>query len=291
MKLAVSSYSFHTLTERGIYKEEELIPLAKEMGFDAIEFAEIHPPKEKEKASYAEKLRKISEKNKLPIINYAVGADFIYGSDGDLQKEAAHLCREVDIAALLGSGMMRHDVAYGYHKDEPGQKGFAQALPRLVEGCRIVTEYAAEKGVRTMSENHGFFCQESARVERLVTGVGHDNYGVLLDMGNFLCADESPVTAFGRLLPHCFHVHAKDFHVKSGNGLPPQDGFFCTRGGNYLRGAIIGHGEVPVFQCLKLLKDYGYDGYVTVEFEGIEDPKLGVAYGLHTLEYMLKLLG
>ena len=124
-----------------------------------------------------------------------------------------------------------------------------------VEISRRGIEYAKTKGIRTMMENHGYFCQDSDRVERIVTGVADSNFGLLLDMGNFLCADENPVVAFGKLMPYVSFVHAKDFHVKSGNNIAPVDGFFTTRGGNYLRGAVLGHGDVPVFQCLSLAKN------------------------------------
>lgn len=291
MKFAVSSYSFHTLTESGKYKEKELIKLAKDIGFDSIEFAEIHPEKESKKASYAEKLREESEKQGVPIINYAIGCDFLNGSDGDTDKEIERLCKEVDIAEILGCKMLRHDVTRGFDKDSKLQTGFDNILPKLIKGCTSVSEYAKEKGIRTMSENHGYFFQDSDRVEKLVTGVHNENYGLLLDMGNFLCADENPEKAFGKLIPYAFHIHAKDFHIKSGNNLPPQDAFFTTRAGNYLRGAIIGHGDVPVFQCLKILKMNDYSGSITVEFEGIEDPEKGTAYGLNTLKYMTGLLG
>ncbi len=290
MKYAVSSYSFHTLTDSGEYSEKELISLAKDIGFDGIEFAEIHPQNEKKKASYASLLREESEKRGLPIINYAVGANFLKDENDGGKAEVERLFSEIDIAEIMGCRLMRHDIAYGYEKSDKRQLGFENALPLFIKCCNEASDYAAAKGIKTMSENHGTFCQESLRMEKIVTGVHNPNYGILLDMGNFLCADDDPAKAFGRLVPYCFHVHAKDFHIKSGDSLPPQDGFFCTRGGNYLRGAIIGHGEVPVFQCLKILKDYGYDGYITVEFEGLEDPKLGVKYGLNTLKYMQKLL-
>ena len=41
---------------------------------------------------------------------------------------------------------------------------------------------------QTMIENHGYFCQDSDRVERIITGVSHKNFGALIDIGNFLCA-------------------------------------------------------------------------------------------------------
>jgi hypothetical protein len=151
---------------------------------------------------------------------------------------------------FLGAGGMRHDATRGFSAGHAGARDFAAALPRLVEGCRAVTEFAAEQGVRTMVENHGFFCQDSERVERLVNGVCHPNFGLLVDVGNFLCADDDPGMALGRLMPYAFHIHFKDFHVKPGALPNPGSGWFLSRGGNYLRGAIVGHGDVSVPQCL-----------------------------------------
>ena len=94
----------------------------------------------------------------------------------------------------------------------------------------------------------------------------------------------------GNVAPYAIHVHAKDFIVKSGNEFIPPDGFFMTRGGNFLKGAIIGHGAVPVIQCLRILKNAGYNGYVTVEFEGMENAKTGVKCGLNTLKKADELL-
>jgi sugar phosphate isomerase/epimerase len=160
----------------------------------------------------------------------------------------------------------------------------------LIKGCKAVTEYAKTKGVRTMMENHGYFCQDSDRVEKIVTDVNDSNFGLLLDMGNFLCADENPIVAFGKLMPYVSYVHAKDFHVKSGDNIAPTDGFFTTRGGNHLRGAVLGHGDVPVFQCLSLVKNAGYDYFITLEFEGHEEPRMACEWGLNTLKKYISLM-
>ena len=87
-----------------------------------------------------------------------------------------------------------------------------------------------------MVENHGQFCQIPAGVEQLVNTVAHPNFGLLVDVGNFLCADEDPVTAVGRGAPYAFHVHIKDFLYKSGQEDDPGEGFFSTRSGAFLRG-------------------------------------------------------
>ncbi len=290
MKFAISSYSLSSLVNKGEKTEKELIAVTKELGFDGIEFAEIRTPEGMSKEEYAGELRAECEKCGVEAVQYSVGADFIYGSDGDLQKEIERLKGEVLIASALGVKGMRHDATGGYRDEDKKINGFEQALPRIVKGYKEITEFAEEYGIRTMIENHGYFCQDSDRVERIITGVNHKNFGALIDMGNFLCADENPVTAVSRLAPFVSYLHAKDFHIKSGSEFAPCDGFFKSRGGNYLRGAVLGHGNVPVYQVLSIIKDTGYDGYITLEFEGCEDAVMACKWGLNTLKAMCKAL-
>ena len=207
-----------------------------------------------------------------------------------VEAEIARVREEVDIAEVLGVPGMRHDVTSGWPADHVGPRSFGAALSRMAEGCRGVTEYAAEKGIKTMVENHGFFCQESVRVEQLVTAVDHANFGVLVDMGNFMCADDDPPTAVGRLMPHAFHCHAKDFHIKPGTDVAPGQGWFQSRGGTYLRGAIIGHGNVPVLQCIRVMHRDGYEGVLSVEYEGMEDVLTGIQIGHDNLRRIVHMV-
>ena len=85
------------------------------------------------------------------------------------------------------------------------------------------------------------------------------------------------------MAPYAFHAHAKDFHIRHRELPDPGKGFFQSRAGTYLRGAIIGHGDVPVKACLAALKKTGYDKTISVEFEGMEDPLTGIAIGAENL--------
>lgn len=287
MKFSVSSYSYSKAVSAGEYKEIELISLAKEMGFDGIEFAEIHTPDGLTKKEYAAQLKSQAQKVGIEIVAYCIGANLLY----DTQKEIDRLKSEVDICEILGAPVMRHDASGGYKKEDLKKGfGFSNALPVIVEGYKAVTEYAATKGIKTCIENHGLFAQDSVRVASIINGVANENFGALVDIGNFMCVDEDPAIAVGNVAPYAFHVHVKDFHKKSGIDFIPSDGFFMTRGGNFLRGAIIGHGCVPVVQCLRILKKAGYNGYVTVEFEGMEECKTGVKLGLDSLKRISDVL-
>lgn len=290
MKVGVSSYSYSRLLRGGEMTLLQAIAKTAEIGFDAIEFSGINHPEGETPASYAPTVRKACDDAGLPIASYTVGADFLNGSGGDLKAEIERVKAEVDIAAVLGAPTMRHDATRGFAAGHRGPRGFGDAIPRLAEGIRAVTEYAQGLGVKTTVENHGYFCQDSVRVEALINAVGHANFGALIDIGNFMCADEDPAQAVGVMAPYCFHLHAKDFHWKSGMGVDPGAGWFRTRAKNYLRGAIIGHGEAPVLQCLKIMKDAGYDGICSIEFEGIEDVIKGIEMGYANLRRFIQMV-
>ena len=290
MKIAVSSYSFQPLITDGTMTQLDCIRAAKRLGFDAVEFIDLQPHDGSTIEEYADAIREESERSSLPVSNYTVFADFLTGSDGDFQREIDRVRCMADIAARLGSRSMRHDATRGYAARQRRPRGLDEAQPRLAEGCRRVTEYAAGLGVRTMVENHGLFCQDSRRVEKLVNAVAHDNFGWLVDMGNFLCADENPAQAVSRAAPYAFYVHGKDFLVKSGMAPNPGNGFFRSRGGSYLRGTVIGHGDVPVLQCLAILKQAGYDGYIGVEFEGVEPVEWALQTALENLRRYIDMV-
>ena len=289
MKIGVSSYSYSRLVNRGVLKQIDVIKTAKEAGFDVIEFSTIAVPEGRKLPDFAAELKAEADAVGIPIANYTIGADFVHGSNGDLDAEVERLKGEVDVAAILGAPGMRHDITYSIKPGEIGLHTFEAALPRIAKGVRAVTEDAASKGIRTMTENHGYISQDSVRIEKLLTAVAHPNFGVLLDLGNFYCVDEDSAQAVGRLAPYAFHAHAKDFHIKSGNGVNPGEGWFMSRGGNYLRGAIIGHGDVPLLQAIRALKRSGYDGVLSVEFEGMEDPLVGVRIGQANLRRLVEL--
>jgi sugar phosphate isomerase/epimerase len=289
MKIGVSSYSFSRIVNSGAMKQIDVIAEAKKIGFDVLEFSKISVPEGKTLPNFAAELREEADKVGIDIENYTIGADFLRGSNGDIEAEIARVQAEVDVAGILGVPGMRHDASSGWPEDHKGPKSFEAALPRLSRGCRKVTEYAVKKGIKTMVENHGRFCQDSVRVEQLVTAVDHPNFGVLIDIGNFLCADDDPPTAVGRLMPYAFHCHAKDFHVKPGNEVNPGTGWFVSRGGNYLRGAIIGHGNVQLLHCLKIMKRENFQGVLSIEFEGMEDVLSAIRLGHENLRKLVDL--
>ncbi len=283
MKISVTTYSFHGLISEDKLGMKGVIAKIKEFGADAIEYSLADRPHD-EYMEYAKRANALAGEAGIDSACFAVGADFLNGSGGNLKDEIKRVQGLVDVAEALGVKVMRHDTAYGFAPSVRSARSFDCALPRIIEGCREVTKYAEQKGIVTCTENHGYFAQDAERVEKIIAGVAEDNFGSLVDFGNFLCADGDPAKSVGLLAQYARHAHAKDFYYKPGYLDDPGAMWFQTRGGNYLKGAIIGHGVVPVKQCLRLLKKSGYDGFVTVEYEGHEDTLTGIKVGIDNLK-------
>ena len=190
----------------------------------------------------------------------------------------------IDTAHALGAPLLRHDVCRALPTDRPYT--YKDAINEMVPRIREITEYARGYGIRTCTENHGHVFQAPERVRELILAVANDNYGWLCDIGNFLCVDADPIKGATIAAPHAFHVHAKDFLYRSGEFERPK-GFFGTLGGNHLRGTVVGHGDVPVRECISIIKDSGYDGYVSIEFEGLEDSVTAISYGYDYLKRLI----
>ena len=252
MKVSVSSYSFSQLLNSGLHTQFSVIGLAKELGFYGIEFTDLTPPKDISEEEFALMLKEEAKRVGIPIISYTVGADLT------LDNAVEQLKHKVDIAKILGTDLLRHDIIY---KLEEGET-FEEKVKMLSDKCREVTEYAKSLGIRTCTENHGVVSQAPERVKALIDTTNDKNFGWLVDVGNFLCDACEPLASVKVALPYVMHAHVKDF-VYSDEG-------FGVKNGKHIRGARIGKGVVPVLDCVKAIKESGYDGYLTIEYEGGE---------------------
>jgi len=279
MILGVSNYSYFKHMRNTGESNFDVFKRAKEMGFEFMGLLDLSA---KEDQSVEELAKETAEKlaeNGLRMGAYTVSADF-YKTTAEQELERLKKC--VDIAEILGAKKMRHDVVWA-------GKDHRASIKELAPFIRELTKYAEQKGISTMTENHGFYLQASDRMEMLVNEVNCDNYGLLIDMGNFLCADEAPEHAVAALAKYAKHVHVKDFIYKNG-GIPvPSGGFIETTGANYIRGTIAGHGIVPIAKCLKILKKAGYDGDIAYEFEGPEENLDAIAAGYENIRTAMSI--
>jgi inosose dehydratase len=124
----------------------------------------------------------------------------------------------------------------------------------------LVEQLSQEHGVRVAIHNHGRD-HHYGRFDQIqdVFSRTSSRFGLCLDTAWFLDADCAPVEAIDLFKERLYGVHLKDF-------------VFDGQGGH--KDVIIGTGglDLPVF--MQRLVDVGFDGYLSIEYEGDPDHPL-----------------
>jgi sugar phosphate isomerase/epimerase len=283
MKIGVSIYSLSRAIQAGELSVVEAIGYIAEIGGEHVEIVPIGFSLT-ENPELIPAIRQKAKDVGIEISNYLIGAEFSSLQEDEYENEITRVKQEVDIAAQLGVKLMRHDVATS---KDISIKQFELLLPRLAAACRRIADYAATFGITTSIENHGYFLQASDRVQALIHAVDRANFRTTLDVGNFMCADENSVVAVKKNISYASMVHIKDFYLRPSDQAPGE-GWFPTAHGNLLRGAIIGNGDIDMRGVLKVIKQSGYTGFLSVEFEGMEECKQGTRIGLSNVKQLWK---
>ncbi|MEK4508517.1 sugar phosphate isomerase/epimerase family protein [Paenibacillus sp. FSL K6-2524] len=279
MKLGVSSYSLYQAMASGNMNILEAIEWVAENGGEHIEIVpfgfdfESNPELE-------DQIREKAAAMGIDVSNYAIGANFITDSEEAYEAEISRVISEVDRANRLGAKLMRHDVA---SRPDTSIVNFNEDLDRIAVACQRIADHAKQYGIITSVENHGYYVQASDRVQALLHAVNRPNFKTTLDVGNFVCVDEDPISAVKKNIPFASMVHIKDFYIRPAH-RNPGDGWFPSASGNFLRGAISGQGDLDLWEILRIVKQSGYDGYLSIEYEGMEECTKGTKIALDNVK-------
>jgi sugar phosphate isomerase/epimerase len=286
MKIGFSSYCFAEKMMSGEMSVSEVMDWVGASGADHLELAVVGLTNQSSEVNWnldddpdlLGTITAAASKAGVELSGMCIPASFLESDTGDVRGQIERAKHHVELADKLGVRFVRHDVTKWGHKDE-GIADVEASLPALIEASKEIAQYAAKYGITTSVENHGFFVNASERVRRLVHAVDEPNFKTTLDVGNFLCVDEDPLIAVRNNLPYASFVHFKDFYIRP-HSLDPGDGWLETSGGNFILGSIFGFGDMDTRGIAKEVVDFGYDGYISLEFEGLEDALLGATRGL-----------
>jgi L-ribulose-5-phosphate 3-epimerase len=275
MKLAISSYSFHRF---GNGPEEDrkpdfraLVERCAAWGVEGLELLGLHFESTEPAELYA--LKQHAFRHGVALVAVSAHHNFVTPDAEKRRAEIDKLCRWVDVAYELGAPAVR---AFGgrwatrpnfsgfmaARGEEPPLEGFTEedGYAWSAEAFRIASYYAGRRGVTLLLENHWGFTGTSAGVLRILRQVASPWLKVVLDTGNFnFCPD--PYMEMAALAPHAALVHAK----------------------TYVGGGIYYTGELDYRRIIQLLRETGYQGYLSLEFEGQAHPDAGIPESLELL--------
>ena len=188
--------------------------------------------------------------------------------DDDREAKMEEAKRYADIAKILGSPYLHHTIALNFSDPEKITKNFETYYQRGIEAVREIFDYAAALGIRTIYEDQGFVFNGRETFARFLQDVDR-NVGVVADFGNIQFVDEDVVDFISAFRERIVHVHAKDYIVTSGTSREKLPDEYTSRGGNYLRGCLIGEGSVRTEVAFQALRAMGYPGFVALEGDPI----------------------
>ena len=217
----------------------------------------------------------------LELAVYSIGNDFFQPERGAWEKQLESLKTGVEVADRLGVRTLR--VFSGNAK--PGY-AFEDGLAWIVEGLAQGAEYAARYHVTLALENHGLMAGRSDQVRQVIDAVGSPSLRANIDTGNFLLVNQSPTEAARDLAPLAALVHLKDFR----RARPDEtEHIYKALDGLPFTGAVVGQGAVDLPAIVGLLDAAGYTGWLSLEYEGGEDPlTIGVPQSLQAAQKLLR---
>lgn len=247
----------------------QCIDFAAEMGFDGVELLEVQMHRKDQ--PYRRAIKRAALVNGLNLCGLSTHQGFV---NPDKEARKANIKKTIDSLELaydLGIPTIRVNTGrWGTSPDfntlmaakgvEPTLEGYTdrQGFEWVINAYDKLARVAEKLGVVMGLENHWGLGRDAVGVRRVVDAIGSDYLRVTLDTGNFL---ENQYPQYEAIAPDAVLVQAKTYY---GGGV------WYTLDIDYDRVA-------------EIMKRVDYRGYISLEFEGKEDPLTAVPKSLAML--------
>jgi len=258
LSLAAYSYRDYLQNKRDPHMTlPEFVDRCATYPIDAVELTEYYWPKPLTN-EFLMQVKRQCYINGLDISGSPMANVFTHPAGPERVKQIAATKAWVDTCAALGAPAIR--VFTGTL--QPGQT-MVEAQRNSIEALEEACAYAGSKGVILAVENHGGIVAEADSLLTIVKGVKSEWCGINLDTGNF--RTEDPYGDLVKCAPYAVTCQVKtEIQPK---GQPKRD--------------------ADLKREIQILKDAGYRGYVTLEYEAAEEPLKAVPRILDQLAGLL----
>ncbi len=268
-RIGVSTYSFWQFRNRDLRDVEKCIDMAADMGFDGVEL--LLRQMTDESPGYLQRLKRRAFLNSLDLCGFSTHQGFLSPDKARRQKNVELTIQQTEMAYALGIPTMRVNTGtWGTSKNfdalmanrgvEPPVKGYTDedGFGWVIDCLGQCLKTAEKCGVTLGLENHWGLGRTPEGLLRIVDALKSPWLQVTMDTGNFL---EDPYDKLEKIAPKACLVQAKTYY---GGGL------WYTL-------------ELDYPRIAKLLRRHNYRGYISLEFEGKEDPRTAVPKSLAML--------
>jgi sugar phosphate isomerase/epimerase len=277
MKASVSMWSMDRRVQPENFNQLDFINWAKSAGLKYVELVSYYMEKEKN----LDEVISLLKKTDIKVSCYTILTDFTVSSD----KSAEELRRDLNVAKKIKAPFVR--VIAG--EQNPDVKS---AKENIIRGLGEAARMAAALDITLILENVGKYSGHSTQIKALLNEVGHDSLRANFDTANSLLFREDPEKALANFLPYTAYVHFKDLVSEKDPNFETilrRDEGRVQKSSDNVRftGITAGEGIVPLSSLMKKIKESGYKGFVSIEYEGTGDSRKDTEASLEYLRSMI----
>lgn len=267
--IAVSTYSFWHFDATQKPSIASCLRQAAEMGFDALEILEVQMDRRDPAALQA--IKREAFLSGLALCSVSTHQGFVTPDAAQRKANVDKTIASIELAYALGVPTIRVNTgSWRTSKDfdelmrnrgiEPPKPGYTDedAYPWVIASLEACLPAAEKCGVVLGLENHWGLARTPEGLLRIVDAVDSPWLRVTMDTGNFL---EDPYDKLTQIAPKTVFVQAK----------------------TYYGGGVWYSLDLDYDRIAAILRRHAYRGYVSLEFEGLEDPRTAVPKSLAML--------
>lgn len=231
---------------------EQIAHQAAALGFDGVELRGVageHLGPDESPAERA-RIRRLFDAAGVEIACIMGYSSFTHDDETARRESIEVALRLIDTAHDIGCRRLR---VFG----GSAAAGRAKSARRLADGLRALAPRAEAAGVTVVLETHDDWCH-GEDVRDVLESVASPSIGACWDVANSFQVEPHDRT-FRAIRDFVRHVHFKDAGREA-------DGHVKSR--------LPGLGEVPMLEALQRLRDSGYAGYLSFEWEKKWEPEL-----------------
>jgi sugar phosphate isomerase/epimerase len=217
-----------------------------------------------------DKVKEKCTRSGLAIPMMCFSPDFTHPDRKKRLEELEKQKKAIDLTVKLGGKFCR--TLSGQNRPGLDRK---QAISWCVEMIRETVSYAAEKGILINIENHykdGYweypeFALKSEIFLEIIDQINSPFFGINFDPSNTIVAGEDPIALLQKIKTRVVTMHASDRSLKGGSiaelrkiELDPLHGYAKT-----IQHGVIGKGLNDYDAIFRILKDTGFDGWISIE--------------------------
>lgn len=254
------------------YSLDDAMRLFKSIGLDGAEIIVQDRYKcalaEKSSISELQHVRELADSLGLEISCLTPYYSHFNSSDDSLRQHDMEGIRTVvEYAEILQAPCVR---IYGGNISSDTTDNEEEMYSRLVESLQVLGNFAHAHGVRLAVENHFNTMTVSARQSiEISRRIGNPAVGILYDQANLaFTGNEDFQEAVSLQGEKIYYVHVKDLIFRSkDHTFSSSDVSHPDENERNVTTRIVGEGILDWQSILQILKDRGYDGWLSFEYE------------------------